>query len=588
MTEDAFNEEYLPMAPASIRDAASWHLWRHYSNTSDWHTCLALTYYGMGYRWSTIWACQQAVVLDEAAWHAFYLLSLSHMDLGHGETALSRAEKSLKFWPSELAWSKLHYRVIRHLADCKRACGDDEGAYSTMTNGLRERPTDLRAFRAYIEFIDDKETWNRDLELLSETIHALHGCRSSRYVCSKASELLLDDLVCDGSLQSIIIRSLRAAGKSRVGIEIFVKAIEAAETIQKPQYVAALKIDLADLLYENKRSITHAVRCIRQSLNMDHTELSTGPLDDSHSLSLVQQMVRYRAIASLTRYTSARLLRGIEKGDYHAQTTAYNTLNHLWELGTNVNAYIPIWLWFQRHCWYHCFLGASKLHDTERFAEFWSRGLRTVIGMLARPPRVRGDNMNEGAGLPFRRLAYMFQISGRPQESLAALSVRVLLNSTVAALQDVGEDISFFDFICDGPCTDKNGPWRTGRGLHRCQLCLDTDWCDDCMVRLEKGEIAYTLCSAAHPFLHIMPFKKPEEGYVVRGNCTIKITDWIGELAEESGLSEFWGHFKGRIESAAVIGTAKRSDSGSDFDSDTYVDSESDLDSEVHSDGGSP
>ncbi|KAK7697658.1 hypothetical protein SLS64_013336 [Diaporthe eres] len=587
MTEDAFNEDYLPMAPASIRDAASWHLWRHYSNTSDWHTCLALTYYGMGYRWSTIWACQQAVVLDEAAWHAFYLLSLSHMDLGHGETALSSAENSLKFWPSELAWSKLHYRVIRHLADCKRACGDDEGAYSIMTDVLRERPTDLRAFRAYIEFIDDKETWNRDLELLSETIHALHGCRSSRYACSKASELLLDDLVCDGSLQSIIIRSLRAAGKSHVGIEIFVRAIEAAETIQKPQYVAALKIDLADLLYENKRSITHAVRCIRQSLNMDPTELSTGPVDDSHSLSLVQQMVRYRAIASLTRYTSARFLQGIEEGDYHAQTTAYNTLNHLWELGTNVNAYIPIWLWFQRHCWYHCFLGASKLHDTERFAEFWTRGLRTVIGMLARPPRVRGDTVNEGAGLPFRRLAYMFQISGRPQESLAALSVRVLLNSTVAALQDVGEDISFFDFICDGPCADKNEPWRAGRGLHRCQLCLDTDWCDGCMVRLGRGEIAYTLCSAAHPFLHIVPFKKPERGYVVRGNCAVKITDWIGELAEESGLSEFWDHFKGRIESAAVIGTAERSDSGSDFDSDTCVDSESDLDSEVDSDSGS-
>lgn len=99
------------------------------------------------------------------------------------------------------------------------------------------------------------------------------------------------------------------------------------------------------------------------------------------------------------------------------------------------------------------------------------------------------------------------------------------MNSTVAACTAIGEDVIFYDFICDGPCTEKNNPWRTGRGLHSCQLCLDTDCCEDCRERLKKDEITYTLCSATHPFLHLEPFKKPEEGFVVRGGSTVKIAE---------------------------------------------------------------
>lgn len=564
------------MTPGTIKDAASWYLWLHHSNTSVWHTCLALTYYGLGYRWSTIRACEQALTLDNRAWHAVYLLSMSHMDLFHDEIALSYAEKCLDCWPSDLVWTKLHYRFLRHLAECKYATDDSPGAHSVMANLLRERSADLRAFQAYISFIDDKEMWNDcDLGLIGQAINALHQSESAKFECSLMSEMLLDDLVCDGSLQTIIIRSLRAANKLALGQEILVKAIEAAEKFQKPQYVAALKIDLADVLYENKRSITHAIRCIQQIINANPSSE-----DDSHDLSLSQQQVRYRGIASLTRYISARLLKSIDDGDRHAQMAAYDRLKQLWNVAKHVNFYIPIWLWFQRHCWYHCFLGASKMHDTQYFEGFWSAGLESIFAMLSRP----GSSSVHEEGLPFRRLAYMSQIRGRTDDVLAALSVRNLLNSTAASLKGVGEDLSFYDLICDGPCTDKNTPWRTGQGLHRCQLCLDTHWCEDCMVRLKRVEIAYTLCSAAHSFLQLTPFQKLEEGFVVRGNRTVKITDWLGELAEESGLSQSWARVQSRVESRAVVGTVKHSDSVIQDDSEEW---ESDHDDESEDDIGS-
>lgn len=550
------------MTPGTIKDAASWYLWLHHSNTSVWHTCLALTYYGLGYRWSTIRACEQALALDNKAWHAFYLLSMSHMDLYHDELALSYAENCLDCWPSDLVWTKLHYRFLRHLAECKYATGDGPGAHSVMANLLRERLADLRAFQAYIGFIDDKELWNDcDLDLIGQAINALHRSESTKFECSLMSEMLLDDLVCDGSLQAIIIRSLRAANKLVLAQEILVKAIEAAEELQKPQYVAALKIDLADVLYENKRSITHAIKCIQQIINAN-----SGSEDDSHDLSLNQQQVRYRGIASLTRYISARLFKSIDKGDHYAQMAAYYRLKQLWGIAAHVNTYIPIWLWFQRHCWYHCFLGASKMHDTQSFEGFWSAGLQSIFAMLSHP----GSSSIHEEGLPFRRLAYMSQIRGRRDDVLAALSVRNLLNSSAASLKAVGEDVSFYDLICAGPCTNKSTPWRTGRGLHRCQLCLDTDWCEDCMVRLERGEIAYTLCSATHSFLHLAPFKKPEEGFVLRGNHTVKITDWLGDLADESGLSKSWARVQSRVESRAIVGTVKRPGSESQDESEDW------------------
>lgn len=272
-------------------------------------------------------ACEQAVALDEKAWHAFYLLSLSHMDLKHEEMALSFAGRCLNCCPSDLVWTKSHYRFLRHLAESKCVTGDDQGAYSVMALLLQERLADLRAFQAYVRLPDDKQMWNDcNLDLIGEVVNTLNQSRSTKFDCSKMSEGLLDDLVCDGLLQDTIIRSLRAANKLPLGVEILVHP----------------------------------------------AELRMGTADDSSDLSLNQQQVRYRGIASLTRYTSARLLKGIDDGDRSAQMSAYGTLQRLWDMATYVSTLIPIWLWFQRHCWYHCFLGASKMHDIQCFEDFWS------------------------------------------------------------------------------------------------------------------------------------------------------------------------------------------------------------------------
>ncbi|KAL7627762.1 hypothetical protein AAE478_001957 [Parahypoxylon ruwenzoriense] len=534
LTEAAFNEDYLPMAPANIKEAASWYLWLHYSNTATWHTCIALTYYGLGYRWSTIRECEQAVALDMSAWHALYLLSLSHLELKHKELALSFAEKCLSCWPPDLKWTKLHYRVLRHLAECRQTDGDAQGSHEVLATVLEQRPTDIYALKAYLEFTDEQHRENsRDLVLIGKSICALHASKSSKLGCSKMSELLLDDIVYEGSLQEVIARSLRALGKLPLCVEIYVRAIEAAEQSQRAQYVAAIEIDLADVLFEIKRNLAHPIKCLEQALNIHRLGLlNSTSTDDTNDLSLDQQQVRYRGIASLTRYISARLLKAIGIGDRATQNASYNVLSQLWDLAKNVNKYIPIWLWLQRHCWYHFGLAAWQLRDKETWQTFHNAGLRTVVRMLA------GRRGRSQRGLPFRRLAYLSQIRGRPEDVLAALAVRTLVESRLVAYKEVGEPIGFYDWVCDGPCTDKNVPWRTGAGLYHCQLCLDTDWCGECKAKLAGNEIPYTLCSADHPFLHLKPFQKPERGFIMRGSRMVKISDWIDEIADECGLPQ--------------------------------------------------
>ncbi|KAH9906837.1 hypothetical protein F4778DRAFT_723667 [Xylariomycetidae sp. FL2044] len=524
-SEEVYNQLDFPMYPKAIRDAASWYLWDYYVGTARWHTCLALTYLGLKFRRSAIAECEKALALDPAAWHAMYVLSLAHMELNHREEALENGKMCAATWPQEMKWKKLHYRLLRHLSKCYLACGDAAEAHATMANAITERPGDLGAVEEYLLYVNnnlldpdspEKPRW----DLLGHSISMLHASRSRDSRKSLMSELLNTLKGFNLQVHAIIQRALRHCGTLSLAIDIYRSAIEAAETDQKYQYVSILQFELGRVLFECNQSIEHPIRCIEQRLHLDNLP----GLESETRASLYQQQAIYHGIRYLTRFQSAKLLRALESGDRAKQTHCYRRLDQLWTIARRVNTHIPIWLDFQRHCWYHYGLAAALTGDGAALRGFRTSGVWTALGLVRRP--------SPGSpGLGFRRLSYLCQISGNRDGVRAALAQWQIAEDAEVAARPPGATVGYDGWACDGPCEDKAAPWREGTGLYHCQVCLDTDWCHACLEKLGARRIPYSLCSSQHVFVHLKPFAKPEAGFVRVGDRTLRIDDWIYELA---------------------------------------------------------
>lgn len=434
---------------------------------------------------------------------------------------MDSAQRALELLPDALHWSKLHFRLLLHAARGKVVANDADEAHRLMLEMLDQRENDTEALKTYLEFVDDATHLNVDYKRVGIYLCNLYAASKSQL----SEFLLADDRVYDGDVHETILQALRACNQIRTAVEIYISAIKTAESKDQAHHVPALEVELAGALFESRQSLEHPIRCLEQALDLEYLAHSGVDMD----LSPKQQQVRYRGIALLARYRSAKLMRAKEQGDLETQKLCYEELSRLWEIGKTVNQYIPIWLWYQRHCWYHAGLANALMGNTKEMLDFRSSSLRTIFRMM----RGRGVSPK---GLPFRRLAYISQIALDADAVYAALAQRVLIESSLAKSKEVGQLIGFYDWHCDGPCTDKSKPWTTQQGLKHCMLCLDTDWCLECLPLLEQGQIAYTLCSANHPFVYLKPFKKPEEGMIIVGDRMMRLDEWLLTYKVECGL----------------------------------------------------
>jgi hypothetical protein len=82
----------------------------------------------------------------------------------------------------------------------------------------------------------------------------------------------------------------------------------------------------------------------------------------------------------------------------------------------------------------------------------------------------------------------------------------------LANIVDDDDDDMYYD--CDGTCGKSYMP---SAGLNACREgCIDTTFCNDCILLVKNRTLPYRICSADHDWLHVSANTMPtmEKGYV--------------------------------------------------------------------------
>lgn len=106
------------------------------------------------------------------------------------------------------------------------------------------------------------------------------------------------------------------------------------------------------------------------------------------------------------------------------------------------------------------------------------------------------------------------------------------------AEEDASEPMGPFDLsaACDGMCSREEASFKS---LSRCEICLDVDFCDECLDRLKNGKLSYRICHPSHPFLQVYPpnglIRKIAGGYMIRVSDEQEVTfdDWFDGISRE-------------------------------------------------------
>lgn len=103
---------------------------------------------------------------------------------------------------------------------------------------------------------------------------------------------------------------------------------------------------------------------------------------------------------------------------------------------------------------------------------------------------------------------------------------------------DASEPMGPFDLsaACDGMCSREEASFKS---LNRCEICLDVDFCDECLDKLKGGKLSYRICHPSHPFLQVYPpnglIRKVAGGYMIRVSDGQEVTfdDWFDGISRE-------------------------------------------------------
>ena len=126
----------------------------------------------------------------------------------------------------------------------------------------------------------------------------------------------------------------------------------------------------------------------------------------------------------------------------------------------------------------------------------------------------------------------------------AALEARAVVCKPLEALSDPALLKSFeaagfeaYSGRCDGPCNTrfrkyKDPPYRE---LYSCEDCVDTDFCEDCILIVKRGELPYRKCSPDHTFVQVFPIPEEVRDVAARwvdGKMEVQ-RDWLDALRKE-------------------------------------------------------
>lgn len=93
-----------------------------------------------------------------------------------------------------------------------------------------------------------------------------------------------------------------------------------------------------------------------------------------------------------------------------------------------------------------------------------------------------------------------------------------------------------FSAVCDGMCKRRA---REFNSFNKCEICIDVDFCDGCLERLQCNDLPLRICNPRHPFLRTYPPKglvrKVAGGYMIHNSNTgdLALDDWLDGISRE-------------------------------------------------------
>ncbi|KAH4940586.1 hypothetical protein HBI79_045600 [Parastagonospora nodorum] len=121
-----------------------------------------------------------------------------------------------------------------------------------------------------------------------------------------------------------------------------------------------------------------------------------------------------------------------------------------------------------------------------------------------------------------------------PLENETALPARPTLNRANTTMSPMGP----LHYHCDGLCGTY---WTYSDDFYICCECIDVQFNEDCLRKLQAGQLEHEVCDPGHKFLHVPPWtianaELARDGKVLVGESVKDIKLWLGEIKQAWNL----------------------------------------------------
>jgi tetratricopeptide (TPR) repeat protein len=480
---------------ANIRAVAKW---ADLEEDATWHTRVSGVLFEAGHYDQASDEFQAAIAMDPMFWRAYSGLAWIYQEQHNWAQASETMEKCLQIFENDaqaMIAQRTHYVWCLSWVSRWRLCLGQKGmALKSYEKAFELSPRDYSLAAWVFRILTDMKQYEKIMDRLAEMKNDI--VPSLGY--SRLTEMCM--FWCDNNCDPFAGITAAARETKRVDTvrEILASSIRAARKNSKTTTVLGLQMNLGLLLFREYEDHENAINLWKSVLENSGFAKPGTP----------SYAVRYRAAEELCRVYADRAVS--TNTDSPAFATCVETLEDLLKIVNKKNL---------------------RIGPLEQKSEEWAHGAAQAI-MLT--------------------LGMLYRLSGRNQEARACFTPHLKLGIDILSDDDpdndwiaysklckvfnhAGDDLNFQActrnptwVICDGICG--LGP-PMARGLSTCQVCINLDFCEDCLKLLHRNELPAKRCNPKHQFIKFGAFEKMQQRGMMRvGDSEIPLKEWLEDI----------------------------------------------------------